>query len=241
MSRSLEGPLHRTTYARLRRRALRVAKRLVADGIGHGDRVGTLAWNTWRHLEAWYGIPGAGAVIHTINPRLFPEQIAWIINHAADRVMMVDLTFVPLLEALAGKLPSVERVIVMTDAAHMPATGNCRARSPTRSGSPTSTRTSPGVRWTSGRRPGSATRPARRARRAACCTLIDPTSSTPGWPARATRSPRAPRDSLLMIVPMFHANAWAIGYAAPMAGAKLVMPGARLDGDSVFDLMEAKA
>ena len=84
VSRSIEGTVHRTTYAQLRLRALRVAKRLVADGIGHGDRVGTLAWNTWRHMEAWYGIAGAGAVIHTINPRLFPEQIAWIVNHAAD-------------------------------------------------------------------------------------------------------------------------------------------------------------
>ena len=93
-----------------------------SDGIKLGDRVATLAWNTWRHLEAWYGILGIGAIYHTVNPRLFPEQIAWIVNHAEDRVMMVDLTFVPLLEKIADKLPTIERYVVLTDAAHMPKT-----------------------------------------------------------------------------------------------------------------------
>ena len=87
-----------------------------------GDRVATLAWNTWRHLEAWYGIMGIGAVYHTVNPRLFPEQIIWIVNHAEDRVLLADLTFVPLLEKLADKLPTIERYVVLTDAAHMPQT-----------------------------------------------------------------------------------------------------------------------
>ena len=106
----------------VRARALKVAQRLDRDGVKLGDRVATLAWNTWRHLEAWYGIMGIGAIYHTVNPRLFPDQIAWIINHAEDRVMMVDLTFVPLLEKLADKLPTIERYVVLTDAAHMPAT-----------------------------------------------------------------------------------------------------------------------
>ena len=122
VSRMVEGPIHTTTYADIRRRALQVAQRLERDGIGLGDRVGTLAWNTFRHLEAWYGIMGVGAIYHTVNPRLFPDQIAWIINHAEDRVMMVDLSFVPLLEKLADRLPSIERYIVLTDAAHLPAT-----------------------------------------------------------------------------------------------------------------------
>ena len=122
ISRSVEGPIHTTTYAEIRGRALKVAQRLEKDGIKLGDRVATLAWNTWRHLEAWYGILGIGAIYHTVNPRLFPEQIAWIINHAGDRVMMTDLTFVPLLEKIADKLPSIERYIVLTDAAHMPKT-----------------------------------------------------------------------------------------------------------------------
>ena len=122
ISRSIEGPIHTTNYREIRARALRVAQRLERDGIKLGDRVATLAWNTWRHLESWYGILGIGAVYHTINPRLFPEQIAWIINHAEDRVMMTDLTFVPLLEKIADKLPTIERYIVFTDRAHMPAT-----------------------------------------------------------------------------------------------------------------------
>src|SRR5205085_11000056 len=104
VSRSVEGPIHATSYEAVRARSLKVAQRLDRDGIRLGDRVATLAWNTWRHLEAWYGITGVGAVYHTVNPRLFPEQIAWIINHAEDRVMMTDLTFVPLLEKLADKV-----------------------------------------------------------------------------------------------------------------------------------------
>ena len=102
--RSIEGPIHTTNYAEVRARALRVSQRLERDGIKLGDRVATLAWNTWRHLEAWYGIMGIGAVYHTVNPRLFPDQISWIVNHAEDRVMMTDITFVPLLEKLADKL-----------------------------------------------------------------------------------------------------------------------------------------
>jgi len=122
VSRSVEGPLHVTDYAAIRTRALQVAKRLARDGIRLGDRVATLGWNTWRHLECCYGIGGIGAVCHTVNPRLFPEQIAWIVNHAEDRVIIADLSFVPLLEQLAGKLPAVERYVLLTDAAHMPAT-----------------------------------------------------------------------------------------------------------------------
>ena len=124
ISRSIEGPIHTTNYVEVRARALRVAQRLERDGIRPGDRVATLAWNTWRHLEAWYGIMGAGGVYHTVNPRLFPEQISWIVNHAEDRVMMVDLTFLPILEKLADGLKPIERYVVLTDAAHMPATAS---------------------------------------------------------------------------------------------------------------------
>ena len=112
VSRSIEGPIHRTNYANIRRRSLKVAKRLERDGVKLGDRVATLAWNGYRHLEAWYGIAGLGAVYHTVNPRLFPEQIAWIINHAEDRILLTDLTFVPLLEAIAEHLPTIERFVV---------------------------------------------------------------------------------------------------------------------------------
>ena len=122
ITRSIEGPFHQTDYAEIRARALRVAQRLDRDGIKLGDRVATLAWNTWRHLESWYGILGIGAVYHTINPRLFPEQIAWIMNDAEDRMVLTDLTFVPLMEAMADRLPTVERYVVLTDHARMPAT-----------------------------------------------------------------------------------------------------------------------
>ena len=122
VSRSVEGPVVRTTYADMRRRALKLASRLEADGFGAGDRIATLAWNTARHLEAWYGIMGIGAVYHTLNPRLFPDQIAWIMNHAEDKAVFVDLTFVPLLEKIAGSVKSLRRVVVLTDSDHMPET-----------------------------------------------------------------------------------------------------------------------
>src|SRR5688572_33279563 len=143
VSRSLEGPIHTTDYAALRHRALRVAQRLESDGIKLGDRVATLAWNTWRHLECWYGIMGIGAIYHTVNPRLFPEQIIWIVNHAEDRVMMADLTFVPLLEKIADKLPTIERYVIFTDAVNMPRI-RWRTPSPTRNGPGPATADSPG-------------------------------------------------------------------------------------------------
>ncbi len=118
VSRSVEGPIVRTTYGQVRRRALQVAQRLERDGYGLGDRIATLAWNTARHVEVWYGVMGIGAVYHTLNPRLFPEQIAWIINHAGDKAIFVDLTFLPLVEKLAPHLPTLQQVIVLT----------CRAR-----------------------------------------------------------------------------------------------------------------
>src|SRR3712207_1851672 len=122
VSRSVEGPIHRTTYAEVRRRALRVAKRLAQDGVGFGDRVATLAWNTWRHLEAWYGITGIGAIYHTVNPRLFDDQIVYIVNHAEDRLLFLDLTFVPLVERLQDRLPTIERFVILTDGANLPDT-----------------------------------------------------------------------------------------------------------------------
>src|SRR6202167_4560433 len=122
ISRSIEGPIHSTTYSECRARALRVAQRLDRDGIKLGDRVATLAWNTWRHLEAWYGIMGIGGGDSTINPRLFPQQVAWVVNRAEDRLMMVDLPFLPILERLADKLEPIEQYVVLTDAANMPRT-----------------------------------------------------------------------------------------------------------------------
>ncbi len=236
ISRSIEGPIHRTTYSEIRARALRVAQRLDRDGIKLGDRVATLAWNTWRHLESWYGILGIGAVYHTINPRLFPEQIVWIINHAEDRVMMTDLTFLPLLEKIADKLPTIERYIVLTDRAHMPATTlrNAVAYED----------------WIADVDGDFAWKYFDENTAAGMCY----TSGTTGNPKGVVYSHRSnvlhtmlslqpdaigisSRDVIMPIVPMFHANSWGLAFSAPMAGAEMVMPGAKLDGASVYELL----
>ena len=236
ITRSIEGPLHRTNYAEIRGRALRVAQRLERDGIKFGDRVATLGWNTWRHLESWYGILGIGAIYHTINPRLFAEQIVWIVNHAEDRVMMTDLTFVPLLEKLADKLPSIERYIVFTDAAHMPQTSLRNAVAY--------------EEWLKETDGDFAWKSFDENTAAGMCY----TSGTTGNPKGVLYSHRSnvlhtmlalqpdamgvsSQDIVLPIVPLFHANGWGLAFSAPMAGCSLVMPGAKLDGPSVYELL----
>jgi fatty-acyl-CoA synthase len=236
ITRSIEGPIHQTNYAEIRARAMRVAQRLDRDGIKLGDRVATLAWNTWRHLESWYGILGIGAIYHTINPRLFPEQIAWIINHAEDRVMMTDLTFLPLLEKIADKLPTIERYIVFTDAAHMPAT-------PLRNAIPYE-------EWLAEADGDFAWKDFDENTAAGMCY----TSGTTGNPKGVVYSHRSnvlhtmlslqpdafglsSRDTVMPIVPMFHANSWGLAFSSPMTGAALVLPGAKLDGTSVYELL----
>jgi len=237
VTRSVEGALHTTTYAQVRARARRVAQRLDRDGIRLGDRVATLAWNTWRHLEAWYGIMGLGAIYHTVNPRLFPDQIAWIVNHAEDRVLLTDLTFIPLLEKLADKLPSIERYVVLTDAVHMPTTSLNNAV--------------PYEEWIGAVDGDFAWRMFDENTAAGMCY----TSGTTGNPKGVLYSHRSnvlhgltangcdmkgysSRDVVMPVVPMFHANCWAMMFAAPMAGASLVMPGPKLDGASVFELLD---
>ncbi len=237
ISRSVEGPFHTTNYAAVRARALRVAQRLDRDGIKLGDRVATLAWNTWRHLEAWYGIMGIGAVYHTVNPRLFPEQISWIVNHAEDRVMMVDLTFLPLLEKLADKLKPIERYVVLTDAAHMPATALQNAV--------------PYEEWIAEVDGDFAWKTFDENTAAGMCY----TSGTTGNPKGVLYSHRsnvmhstmsampdamgvASRDVILPVVPMFHANCWGLALTSPMVGAAMVMPGAKLDGASIYELLD---
>ena len=239
VSRSIEGPIVRTTYSTIRTRALNVAERLQRDGYGLGDRIATLAWNTARHVEAWYGIMGIGAIYHTLNPRLFPEQIAWIMNHAEDRALFVDLSFMPLVEQIAPAVKSLKQIIVLTDAAHLPETSL------------------PDVvayeEWLS-ETDGDFTWKALDEHTAAGMCY---TSGTTGEPKGVLYSHRSnvlhammaalpdamgisSTDTILPVVPMFHANAWGLAQSAPMVGAKLVMPGARMDGASIYELLDTE-
>ena len=237
VTRSVEGPIVATNYADVRQRALRVAKRFAKDGLKLGDRVGTLAWNTWRHLEAWYGIMGVGGIYHTLNPRLFPEQIAQIINHAEDRVLMIDLTFVPLAEKLAEKLPSVERYIILTDAAHMPRTNLKNAVAYEEwigevdddfEWMTFDENTAAGMCYTSGTT-GGPKGVVYSHRSNVLHSMIAALPDAMGLSAR---------DVVMPVVPMFHANCWGLALTAPMTGASLVMPGAKLDGPSVYELLD---
>jgi acyl-CoA synthetase (AMP-forming)/AMP-acid ligase II len=239
VTRSIEGPIHRTNYREIRARALKVAQRLAKDGIGAGDRVATLAWNTWRHLETWYGVTGVGAIYHTVNPRLFEDQIVYIVNHAEDRAMFLDLTFVPLIEKLQDQLKTVERFIVLTDQAHMPQT---KLRNAVAYESWIA-EVDGDFRWASFEENTAA---------GMCYT-----SGTTGNPKGVLYSHRSnvlhslvcvgpdafdlgAQSVVLPIVPLFHANGWSLAFSAPMAGAKLVMPGAKLDGLSVYELLEGE-
>ncbi|PZT99148.1 MAG: long-chain fatty acid--CoA ligase [Brevundimonas sp.] len=237
VTRSVEGPIVRTTYAQIHDRAKRVSSVLKDWGIEPGDRVATLAWNTANHIETWYGVMGIGAVCHTLNPRLFPEQLVYIINHAEDRIVFVDLTFVPLLEAILPHIPKVERVVIMTDAAHMPQTKlpKAVAYEDAIAGQPAD------VVWGD-------------FEENTACGLCY-TSGTTGNPKGVLYSHRSnflhtfmglqatvmgatPKEVILPVVPMFHANAWGIAFAGPAAGTKLVMPGARMDGAAIYELIE---
>jgi fatty-acyl-CoA synthase len=239
VTRSVEGPIVRTTYADIHARAKRVSSVLQGWGVQVGDRIGTLAWNTGNHIETWYGIMGIGAVCHTLNPRLFPEQLVYIINHGGDRVIFVDLTFVPLLQAVLPHCPKVERVVVMTDRAHMPAVElpGLECYEDLLEGA------SEDVIWGD-------------FDEQTACGLCY-TSGTTGNPKGVLYSHRSnfihtllglqttvlgatPSEVILPVVPMFHANAWGIAFGAPGAGSKLVMPGARMDGAAIYELIESE-
>ncbi len=239
VTRSIEGPIRRCTYGDLRIRALRVAKALHKEGIVLGDRVATMAWNTDRHVEVWYGIMGLGAICHTVNPRLFVEQLVYIMDHAEDKILFVDLTFVPLVEAFASKLPTIKKYIILTDEAHMPDT-----RLPNAHAYET---------WLADSDADFAWASFDENTAAGLCY----TSGTTGNPKGVLYSHRSnvlhslmtnqpdvlgvdSNDKVLPIVPMFHANAWAITFAVPAAGASLVMPGAGMDGKSIFELLDTE-
>jgi acyl-CoA synthetase (AMP-forming)/AMP-acid ligase II len=239
VTRSLEGPIVRTTYGEIHDRAKRVSKALLAWDVKPGDRIATLALNTGRHLEAWYGIMGIGAVCHTLNPRLFVEHIAWIINNAGDRIIFVDLPFIPLLEAIMPRCPTVERVVVLTDDWHMPKTDLPRAEcyerivrdhEPDVIWGGFSEETACGLCYTSGTT-GDPKGVLYSHRSNFIHTLMSPQPDVMGGSIR---------DVVLPVVPMFHANAWGLAFAGPAVGAKLVMPGARMDGASLYELIETE-
>ena len=242
VTNSVEGGLHRQTYADTLRRATKLASALRKNGVALGDRIGTLAWNTHRHLETWYGVAGQGAVCHTINPRLFPDQIEYIVNHAADRMIFIDLSFVDLLGSLLPRTPSVQEVVVMTDNKHMPDTSSWPVAA-VHCYEEFLAAGSDEIEW-----PEFDER---------TCSSLCYTSGTTGNPKGVTYTHRGnllqawsgmaaesfnlgALDTVLMVVPMFHANSWGIAYSAPMSGSKLILPGPHMDGKSIHDIVAAE-
>lgn len=240
VSRRVEGGIHRSTYRDAAARMRRLANALEAIGVRPGDRLATLAWNTHRHYELYFAVSGTGAICHTVNPRLFRDELLYIMNHAEDRVLFLDLTFVPMVEALAPELESIERFVILTDAEHMPRTSlrNATSYEELIEGA------SDDYEW-----------PEFDENEAA---MLCYTSGTTGNPKGVLYSHRsillhallshagmgqsAPchLDSYLAIVPLFHVGAWGVPYMITMIGGKLVLPGPAYDGDSLFELMDAE-
>jgi fatty-acyl-CoA synthase len=240
VSRRVEGDIHRQNFRELAARSRRLAQALAALGVQRGERVATLAWNGHRHMELYYAVSGSGAVLHTLNPRLHPDQLSWIADHAEDQVLFFDLTFLPLVEAIAPRVKTVRRCVLMSDRAHMPAETKI---------------------------PGLLCYEDLLAAHDDCfewpsldentASSLCYTSGTTGHPkgvlyshrstvlhTMASVSPDAlnisSRDVVLPVVPMFHVNAWGLPYAACMAGARLVFPGPHLDGKRLHELFEAE-
>jgi len=236
VSRTIEGPMHRTNYAQINKRSRKLASALKRRGYGLGDVIGTMAWNGYRHMEAWYAIAGLGAVYHTLNPRLFEEQLDYIVNHGGDQLIFVDLTFVPLIEKLIARFTRVRDIVIMTDSAHMPDTSLKDA-----------------ICYEELLAGGDDDFSWPQFDENTACGLCY-TSGTTGNPKGVLYSHRSnvlhamavnfadtmaikSTDVVLPVVPMFHANAWALTFAAPMAGAKMVMPGEKMDGESIYQLL----
>lgn len=236
VSRLPEGGTHRTDWAGIRNAACQVANALAKLGVKPTERVATLAWNSWRHLAMYFGVSGSGAVLHTVNPRLFPEQIAYIVNHAEDQVLFFDTTFAPLVEKLAPQLRTVKTYVCMSSREHMPQIDvpdlRCwdelvGSQSAEYVWPEFDERSASSLCYTSGTT-GNPKGVLYSHRSTLLHTLMELSPDTFGINSRET---------VMLIVPMFHANAWGTPYAAAMVGAKLVLPGPHLDGQSVYELM----
>ncbi len=240
VSRRVEGDMHRYTYHDCHLRARQLAQALQALGVGIGDRVATLAWNGYRHLETYYAVSGSGAVLHTLNPRLFPEQIAYLVNHAEDQYVFFDATFLPLVEAFAAHCHSVKGFVLMTDREHMPTSDNI-----------------PGLLCYEellAAQNGDYQWPVFDENSAATLCYTSGTTGNPKGAlyshrstllhAYASATPNAlnicSRDTVVPVVPMFHVNAWGLPYSVPLTGAKMVFPGPALDGKSLYELFESE-
>ncbi|NEX62872.1 3-(methylthio)propionyl-CoA ligase [Noviherbaspirillum galbum] len=238
VSRRVEGDIHRYTYRDCHTRSRKMANALQKFGVKMGDRVGTLAWNGYRHLELYYAISGSGAVLHTINPRLHPEQIAYIVNHAEDQYLFFDLTFIPLVEAFAAHCKTVKGFILMADRDRMPAETKIpnlqcyedliEANSADYEWPVFDENSASSLCYTSG-----TTGNPKGALYSHRSTLLHSYAST--MPDALNVSSR---DAVLPVVPMFHVNAWGLPYSVPLTGAKMVFPGPSLDGKSVYELFE---
>jgi 3-(methylthio)propionyl---CoA ligase len=238
VSRTIEGPIHRYTYRDAHTRARRLANALGRLGVVPGERVATLAWNGYRHFELYYAVSGIGAIIHTINPRLFHDQLTHIVNHAGDRLVFFDLTFLPLVEKLAPVCPGVTTWIALTDRAHMPASSLnllcyeelVAAESDDYVWPELDEETAAGLCYTSGTT-GHPKGVLFSHRSTVLHAMAGCLPDAKGYSAQSV---------ILPIVPMFHVNAWGIPYSAPLVGAKLVFPGAGLDGKSLYELFESE-
>ena len=243
VSRRVEGDIHRTTYKEISGRSRRVAQALGKLGVKMGDRVATLAWNGYRHMELYFGVSGSGAVLHTLNPRLHPDQVSYIADHAEDQVLFFDMTFWPIVQAVAGRTKTVRHWVAMTARAHMPPADQA-AKVPGLLCYEELLSAQDGVYpWPSFDEN--------------TASSLCYTSGTTGNPKGALYSHRSTMlhtfaaampdalgvgaaDVVLPVVPMFHVNAWGLVYVGPMVGAKLVLPGAGLDGKSLYELFEAE-
>jgi fatty-acyl-CoA synthase len=240
VSRGTEGVIRRSNYGQLHARSKQVANMLAALDLQFSDRVGTLAWNTDRHMELYFGVSGSGAVLHTINPRLHPEQIAWIANHAEDHALFFDLTFLPIVEAIVPHAKTIRHYVLMTDRAHMPAETKI-----------------PGLKCYEDLMAAASTTYTWPQFDEQHASSMCYTSGTTGHPKGVLYSHRSTvlhsfavslpdsldmsaRDAILPVVPMFHVNAWGLPYAVALTGAKFVLPGPGLDGKSLHDLIEAE-